>query len=88
MVEIPFYLSVSKDQHAVAIGEEAVALFDGVAVRGEREFGAREGADQQQQAGARQMEVGQHRAHSLKLVAGIDEQIGRPAGTAIAQRIR
>jgi hypothetical protein len=45
------------DQHAVAVTVEAVARFDGVAVRRENIFAAGESTDQREQRRARQVKV-------------------------------
>ena len=52
----------SRDEHAVAVAEEAVFLLDGMAVGGENLLAPGEGADQHQQARLRQMKVGEQRA--------------------------
>ena len=68
------------DEHAVAVAEEAVALADGVTVGGEdavsRAVGAGEGADQHEQAGLGQMEVGEQGADEAEVEAGRDEDVG------------
>ena len=64
------------DEHAVAIGIEAVALGDGVAISVEHVFFSAQGAHQHEQRGLWQVEVGEQRAYDLKFVGGIDKEIG------------
>jgi hypothetical protein len=67
-------------EHAVAVGEEAVAFADGVAVGGEDGFAAGffvgEGADQHEEGGLGQVEVGEQAADDAEVVAGGDEDAG------------
>ena len=63
----------SEDQHAVAVGEEAVALADGVGVGGENRFPSRKSADEHQKRGLWQMEVGKKTTDYAEAIAGADE---------------
>jgi hypothetical protein len=74
---------VSQNEHAVAVGEEAVFLLDGVAVGGEGEVCAGEGGDEEQERGLGEMEVGEDAVDALESEAGVDEEIGF-AGVAAA----
>ena len=73
-----------QDQHAVAVAEEAVSGLDGVFVGGEDEFPARfgsndlacEGADQHEQGGLREMEVGEEAGDDAETVSRADEDAG------------
>jgi len=69
-------------KHAVAVAEEAVVLLDGVIVCGEDRLAAGEGADQHQQAGLGQMEVGEQGVDEAELEAGGDEDF-RFAGVGL-----
>src|SRR5579862_7995086 len=71
-----FFRSLLKDQHAVAIREEAIFLSDRVLVGRERQLPASEGRDQNQKTRLRQVEVGQQRAGAAEGEAGSDEEIG------------
>src|SRR5690606_32489261 len=68
----------SQNQHRVAEAEKAVPLLHRLAIRGQRPLPAQEGADQHEQAGAGQVEVGQQAVDDPPAVARIDEQV-RPA---------
>ena len=62
-----------QDEHAIAVREEAVTLVDGVGVGGEGFFSAlvsQEGADQHQEGGLREVEVGEEAVDEAELVAG------------------
>src|SRR5205823_5727218 len=59
--------------------EEPVAFLDGVAVRAENAVLAGEGADQHQQRGARQVEVGEQPVDDPEAESRIDEQPGLAA---------
>src|SRR3546814_8979371 len=50
------------DQHRIAIAEEAIALGDGMAIRGHHPFMTAVRADQHQQRALGQMEIGQQRS--------------------------
>ena len=69
------------DEHGVAEGEEAVLLFDGCLVGAEDEVAAGEGADEHDQGGFWQVEVGDDGVDDLEVVAGVDEDTG-PAALA------
>ena len=57
-------------EHRVAVGVEAVAGRDGLGVGRQHPLAAREGGDQHQEGGARQVEVGEQRVHDLEAKAG------------------
>src|SRR3989441_3836171 len=63
----------SQDQHRVAVGVEAIAGADRVAVRLHDQLAPGERRDQRQEGRARQMEVRQERVHHPKPVARGDE---------------
>ena len=71
---------VSSDEHAVAVTEEAIALTDRMGVRCENSFAAAfctgERADQHQQAGLRQMEIGEHGVDDSERITGGQEDGG------------
>ena len=62
-----------QDEHAVAVGEEAVPGLHGVAIGFENNVPAGEGGDQHQQRGLRQMKVGQQGIDDLEAMAGGEE---------------
>lgn len=64
-----------KDQHRIAIAEEAVALPDGLLISPQDEIASCECGDKNQQRRFRQMEVGDHGIDHLKLKWGADEQV-------------
>jgi hypothetical protein len=70
------------DEHAVAVGVEAVAFADGFLVGGEDEFAAGEGADEHEERGTGEVEIGEERAGLLEFVGGVDEDAGA-AGTRL-----
>jgi len=69
-----------KEEHAVAVGEEAVSFANGVGVGGEDQFPAvffsGKGADQHKQRGLWEVEVGQEAADDPELVAGAEKDTG------------
>ena len=77
----------SYDKHGVAEAEEAIALALGLLVSLKEDAAARvnvlwmrlgdEGADQHEQAGAGQVEVGDQYIHGAEAVSGPDEQVYR-----------
>ena len=66
----------SDEKHTVAVAEETVLLADGVGIGGENTFATGEGADQHEEAGLGQVEVGEHGVDKTKTVAGGDEDVG------------
>ena len=69
------------EEHGVAEGEEAVLLFDGGLVGAEDEVAAGEGADEHDEGGFWQVEVGDDGVDDLEVVAGVDEDAS-PAALA------
>lgn len=61
---------MSEDQHAVAVGEESVALPDGVGVGAEDRFPAGKGADEHEKGGLGEVEVGEEPLDQAEAVAG------------------
>src|SRR5208337_5559923 len=57
----------SNNQHAIPIRIESIPLLDRMPVGRQRQVRAGEGAHQQQQAGARQMEIGEYSPDSAEL---------------------
>src|SRR5258706_6225613 len=70
----------SHDQHRVAVGVEAVALLHRVRVGAAQRLLPRKRRDQEQQRGARQVEVGEQRVHRLEPVGRQDVLAGPAAG--------
>jgi len=70
----------SEDEHAVAVGVEAVALAEGLAVGFEDEFAGGEGADEHEEGALGEVEVGEEGVDDLELVGGVDEDVGAAAG--------
>ena len=66
---------LSHDQHAIAVREETVAGFDGVAICGQHQLPPGERACQYQKAGLRQVKVGEHRPGAPELEARRDEEV-------------
>ena len=66
----------SIDEHAVAVGVEAVFGFDGVTISGEGMIFSSESANEHEQARLWKMEVGQHGVNDAEFVSGIDEDVG------------
>lgn len=58
--------------HAVAIAVEAIAGFDGMAVGAKKEFAASESGDEDEEAGARKMKIGEQLIDDAEAVAGGD----------------
>ena len=50
-------------------------MFDGVAVGGEDEIASGKGADEDEEAGQREMEICEHGVDALEFEAGVDEEI-------------
>lgn len=69
----------SQDEHAVAVGEEAVFLGDGLAVGFENEVAGGEGGDEHDERALGQVEVGEQGVCHFPLKAGVDKNI-RSAG--------
>ena len=63
------------NQHAIPIRIKPVLLLNRVPVSRQRQILAGEGAHQQQQACARQMEIGEHGAHGAELETGVNEYV-------------
>ena len=63
----------STEEHAIAVAEEAVFLLDRVRVCGQHALAAGEGADQHEETGLGQMEVGEEGADEAEVEAGRDE---------------
>ena len=64
------------NQHAIAVGEEAVFFFDGFGVGLEDEVAVRKGGDEHDQGALREVEVGEEGVDDFKLVGRVDENIG------------
>src|SRR5678815_508230 len=64
-----------RDKHRVAVGVEAIALGDGVAVRAEQRLAPAEGGREQQQRRAREVEVRDEGVDQPEAVAGVDEEL-------------
>src|ERR1044071_8507609 len=75
------------NQHTVAVAVEAVARADGVAVGGEHEVAAGEGGDEDEERGAREVEVREDRVHGAEAVAGRDGEAGLAATRANLPRL-
>src|SRR3546814_19174562 len=63
------------DQHRIAIAEEAIALGDGMAIRGHHPFMTAVRADQHQQRALGQMEIGQQSNDDAEAITRRDEQM-------------
>src|SRR5579859_5625316 len=63
-----------EDEHGVAEAEEAVVLAHSLLIGTFHQLFAHKGGYEQQQGGARQMEVGNHGIHSLIAIARCDEE--------------
>lgn len=59
-------------EHGVAEGEEAVALFDGVLVGGQNVLAGAEGGDEHHERGARHVEVSDEGIDHMELIAWQD----------------
>lgn len=72
-------------EHRIPVTEEAIALANGFGVGGEHEFaaggvaGRGEGADEHEQGGAGQVEIGEERVHNLKSAGRINKNAGAAA---------
>jgi len=66
----------SKNQHAVAIAVETVALSDGVLIGAKDQFAVGKSAHQHQQCGAGEMKVGQERLNHLESKARHNKEAG------------
>jgi len=66
----------SENQHAIAVGEEAVSFAYSVVVRGQDEFSSGKGTDQHEQGGLGKMEVRQKAADDAELISGTEEDGG------------
>ena len=64
------------DEHAVAVGVEAVAFADGFVVGGKDEFAAGEGTDEHEEGGAGEVEIGDERPGLLEFLGRMDEDAG------------
>src|SRR5271165_6220715 len=68
--------SSSQNQHCVAIAEEAVTAANCLEISLTDQLDSNQGADQNQQAAARQVKIGDERVQSAKDVSRPDEQAG------------
>src|SRR4030095_17050681 len=71
---------ISGYEHRVAVRVEAIARLDRVAVRAQDDLPPGERRHQDEQARAREMEVGDERVHAPEPLAGADEGIGGRRG--------
>jgi hypothetical protein len=60
-------IQASADEHAIAVAEKAVSLFNRVPISGENMFASGESANQHQQAGFRQVEVSKQRSNQAEV---------------------
>ena len=65
-----------KEEHAVAIAEKAVFSLDRVGVSGQYHLPACESADQHEEAGFWEVEIGQKAVNDLEFVARAKENVG------------
>ena len=65
-----------QDEHRISEGEKPVALLHGLTVSGHDGFVACEGGNQHDQGAFRQMKVGDQAVDYVKLIAGLDKNIG------------
>src|SRR5690554_615918 len=72
----------SQKQHAVPKTKKAVALGNGMVIGTENSFPVCEGADQHEQGGFGQMEIGNQGIYHLKPISGVDKDIS-PTGTSV-----
>ncbi len=64
------------DQHAIAVAVEAVSGCDGVSIGAQDIFLPDQGRYQRQQAGLREMEIGEELVYDAERLAGIEENRG------------
>ena len=64
------------NQHAVAVGVKAVAVFDRFGVGFHDEFAGGEGRDEHHQGAAGEVEVGLEGADGVEFVRGVDKDVG------------
>ena len=64
------------DEHAVAVGVEAVAFFDGFGVGFQDEFSRGDGRDEHHEGAAGEVEVGEEGVDCFELVGRVDEDVG------------
>src|ERR1700690_2290279 len=64
------------DEHAIAVAVEAVFGCDGVAIGAEDVFLSGERGYQREQAGLREMEIGEELVHYAEGLAGVEENRG------------
>lgn len=70
----------SEDEHAVAVGVEAVFFADGLVVGFEDEFAGGEGADEHEEGAFGEVEVGEEGVDDVELVGRVDEDVGAAGG--------
>src|SRR5580698_1945712 len=68
--------AISRDEHAVAVGKEAITGFDRMMVSRECFFSPGKRAYQHQKRGLRQMKIGQQRRDDIQAGAGGKEDVG------------
>ena len=64
------------DEHAVAVGVEAVFFFDGFGVGFHDELAGGEGGDEHHESAAGEVKVGLKGVDGFELVGGVDEDVG------------
>ena len=69
----------SSDEHAIAVGEEAITTLYGMTVSGEGVFSPGKRAHQHQERRLRQMEIGEHRLDYFEAAARREKDVGRAA---------
>src|SRR5207244_12173608 len=78
ILDLPKYiapLSCLLQEHAISIAIEPVFLLDGVAVGIENGVHPSKRADQHQEAGLRQVKIGQQGSNHSELVSGVDKDV-------------
>ena len=69
-----------EDEHAVAVGEEAVAFGDGLVVGFHDEVAAGHGGNEHHEGGLGKMKVGEEGVDRFELAWGVDENVGGVGG--------